>query len=252
MAPCTDPATGRVMVGRAAIHVRGGGVAVDIPISPGVPLFGEFLVTGPNGEALKTDLLDLRLRSLGKLPDAFVRDPNLIVMSERKFSAINVPEERYTFRVDRLPPEAYVEDMRQVDRETGAERSVFDDGFDLHARSNPVQIVIHTEGGTVKGTVRTPDGIPAGDATVVLVPPEDRRRNALRYKSASTDADGNFSMQGVPPGQYTAFAWESIYPTAWMNPKVLEQHKNSGRSVEVARAFPVDLQLTLIPVDIRR
>jgi hypothetical protein len=82
---------------------------------------------------------------------------------------------------------------------------------------------------------------------VVLVPPEERRRNALRYKTGTTDPDGEFTMQGVPPGQYTAFAWESLFPTAWMNPKLLEQYKGRGRSVEVATGVQLQLQLSVIP-----
>jgi hypothetical protein len=146
IAPCTDPLTGRVLVGRALVEVRGGDPAVSLPIRPGVTLVGEFLMTGLGGEAVKPDSLSLTLSSLGRMPSSLVDDPNPIVIDPAgKFVAFNVPEERYTFRLGSLPPAAYVEDIRQFDKNTAAMQSVFDDGFEMNEQSGPIQIVINTQ-----------------------------------------------------------------------------------------------------------
>jgi hypothetical protein len=184
----------------------------------------------------------MELESLGYVPKSFVTNPNIISIEERgRFGAFNVPEERYRFRLANLPPFAYLEDIRH------AGRSVFDDGLEWTGRDELTHIVISTRGQTVSGSVRTADGRPVLDSTVVLVPPESQRKNPMRYRIVNTDAEGAFRWQDVPPGQYTVFAWESVLPTAWMNAKFLEKYRDRGRTVDITAGFPPDLPLTAIP-----
>ena len=125
--------------------------------------------------------------------------------------------------------------------------SAFDDGFEVAGGIAEMQVIIATQGQTVTGTVRSDDGIPAEAATVVLVPPQAKRRNPMNYRVTNTDPNGGFKMQDVPPGEYTIFAWESILPTAWMNSKVFERYEKRGRPISLTSGVSLDLQLPLIP-----
>jgi len=58
----------------------------------------------------------------------------------------------------------------------------------------------------VEGVIRTADQQPARNARVVLIPPEELRGHPMYYKEVKTDASGKFTIKGVMPGDYTAFA----------------------------------------------
>jgi hypothetical protein len=240
----TDAATRRTLTGRSIVQVRGGNVSgVSVPIQPGFTLSGGFVFTGSNSDSLKAQSLYVELESLGSMPGAFVTNPNPITIdasAEGRFGAFNVPQERYRFVVKNLPAKAYLADIKQYGQ------SVFDRGFELTDRNDPVQIVISTQGQTVGGVVRTADGRNVESATVVLIPTEEQRQNPMRYRVGDTDAEGLFQWNDVPPGQYTIFAWESILPTAWMNSKVLEKYKDRGRLVNITAGISTELQLAAI------
>jgi hypothetical protein len=127
------------------------------------------------------------------------------------------------------PPRAYIADIRQ-----GA-RSIYDSSLNVDTRAqDPIEIHVRTDGGTIEGTVTTPDRKPAKSATVVLVPPEARRRNSALYRTVSTDAQGFFTMLAVPPGTYKLFAWENLQTGIYENQEFMAKHESSGKSIVVS------------------
>jgi hypothetical protein len=91
------------------------------------------------------------------------------------------------------------------------------------------------------------DGKPAANATVVLVPPQARRQNALLYKNVTTNETGNFTVRGVSPGPYTIFAWESVLPTAWQNAEFLSKYEARGQQINLSATSVGEVQLNVIP-----
>jgi len=108
---------------------------------------------------------------------------------------------------------------------------------------------VNATGGTIDGNVKTPERKPAASIGVVLVPPASDQQNLMRYKFATTDDKGSFSMKGVPPGEYTLFAWESVPYSAWMHSDFLAKFQNRGRAVVVSQGTRLEAQLELIPAD---
>jgi hypothetical protein len=213
------------------------------PIREGVTLTGQFLVAGVGAEQVHPESFTVRLEALGNLPRQFVRelDP-LVIEPTGFFGAIHVPEERYEVIIGHLPTTAYVSDIRTL-----AGGAFDDEGFFLDAGTGTVQIIVRTEGQTVTGTVRSPEGIVADGATVVLIPPQQQRKNPIRYRVAKTDANGHFEILNAAPGDYTVLAWENVLSTAWMNEKFLEKYEKTGRRVSITAGIPIDLQLSMIP-----
>ena len=238
-----EPRSRRTLVGRAPFQLGASDVTgLSAPIQPGGTIAGDIRVNGPGADLLSPGTLSLVLESLGAVPTDFVTDPNPIALdASGRFMAYNVPPERYRVRVGHLPATAYVADIRM------GNVSVFDEGFDVAGGTAEMQVMIATQGQTVTGAVRSADGIPAEAATVVLIPPQAKRRNPMHYRVTNTDVDGGFKMQDVPPGEYTIFAWESILPTAWMNSKVFERYEKRGRPISLTSGVSLDLQLPLIP-----
>jgi hypothetical protein len=148
-----------------------------------------------------------------------------------EFSFPRVPAGRYAVRLA-APLEAadsYLADVRQIDR------SVFDDGFVVgEDASEPVELAIRSRGGTVLGTVLDTSMVsPFPRATVVLVPDAPHRRNLVLYKTAISSQEGTFILNGIAPGDYKVFAWETIPAGAWENPAFLRRYDDRGIPVRV-------------------
>jgi hypothetical protein len=90
-----------------------------------------------------------------------------------------------------------------------------------------------TDGGTSAGSVER-SGKGVANATVVLVPPVDRRKNPHLFRSATTGEDGGFSIRGVMPGVYTILAFQS--PPAgepWLDSDFLARYFQRVRSIRI-------------------
>jgi hypothetical protein len=85
------------------------------------------------------------------------------------------------------------------------------------------------------------------EATVVLVPQEkDRRADPLAYQRTTTDESGKFTIRNIPPGEYTAFAWELVEYNAYMDPDFIGPVESKGLPVSLAASGRADVKLTLV------
>ena len=142
-----------------------------------------------------------------------------------------------------LPDSLYVADVRQ-----GA-RSVFDSGFSISSDApDALQVALSSGAGKVEGTVVDSSGKAVAGATVVLAPPENRRRNRLLFHQGITDKAGHFSLRNVAPGPYRLFSWQQeLPPSTWFNEGFMARYEASGRGVNVARDATATQQITVIP-----
>jgi hypothetical protein len=88
---------------------------------------------------------------------------------------------------------------------------------------------------------------PAANATVVLVPPPQRRRNADLYRTTTTGPDGKFAMTGVPPGEFKLFAWPSLNGSPYLNPNFMAIYEARGASVSIFAGGQLTAEVPLIP-----
>jgi hypothetical protein len=104
------------------------------------------------------------------------------------------------------------------------------------------------DSGQLDGGVLDAARKPAAHATVVLVPDGSRQQRLDLYKVTTTNSAGRFRLANVPPGDYTAFAWEDIETGAWLDPQVVRLDEGRGAQVHVGdNASPVTTELTVIP-----
>src|SRR6185295_4649904 len=131
---------------------------------------------------------------------------------------------------DKVPPGTYV-------------KSVMLDNVDainprLVVNSEPrgqLEIVLGTKTGFAIATVVNAKQEPAAGARVVLVPDAPRRQHFDLYKVAAANDSGRAATD-VEPGDYMAYAWESIEEGAWWDPAYLPQYEAPGNPVHINEA----------------
>jgi hypothetical protein len=150
---------------------------------------------------------------------------------------------RYSINVLPLPPNGYVAEVR-------AAGSATDTGIDINGQTDEIQVLLKTDGKRIEGVVRDALQQPAAAVRVVLVPASpSRRQNPLYYKVATTSATGNFTLNGIAPGEYKLFAWENVPNTAWMNAEFLQPYEARGQAISLGSNPTVNVELKLIPKD---
>jgi protocatechuate 3,4-dioxygenase beta subunit len=123
---------------------------------------------------------------------------------------------------------------------------VLSDGVRLNfAPQEPLEVVIGS-GAKLSGTVINDKRESVINATVALVPAASRQRIDL-YRTTTSDKDGRYKMQGIPPGSYRAYAWEDVERDAWQDPTFLSLIAGRGTTVQVSEGMQADADLIVIP-----
>jgi protocatechuate 3,4-dioxygenase beta subunit len=224
----------RVFTSRNPVEVRDADITnLSITVKPGATLSVQ-VVASPTSARSGFERLTLGLRVLDSMPRTFVEMPRQFD-SAGQLTLQSIPEAMYALSLYGLPEGAYVSDVLQNGR------SIYDDGFLLQEESDPIQILVSRDGGTVSGRIRSPLG-PTADITVVLVPSLARRKNAALFKTATVDEDGAFTIRGVAPGPYTLVSMESR-PSGepWLNADFLAKYEGRGRAVRITAGSTIQL-----------
>lgn len=110
-----------------------------------------------------------------------------------------------------------------------------------------IDILYSSDTGTADGSVTTSDDLPAPGAYVVFVP-DSSASDTEEQKTAATDQYGRFEVRGIPPGKYTAYAWEKMdNGQDYSDPDFLKPFASQSQSVEISAGAKSFVQLKLIP-----
>jgi hypothetical protein len=80
----------------------------------------------------------------------------------------------------------------------------------------------------------------------VTVVPTVRSLRKDMNKLVTTDLNGNFTLHGLPPGDYKVFAWEEVDTNAWMDVDFRQPFENAGVAVKVDENTTPTVMLRLI------
>jgi hypothetical protein len=163
------------------------------------------------------------------------------VAADGTFTLRNVGSQEYRLRVTGLPPGAYIQSGRigTVD--------ALNAPFGVDSAQAMLQLQLGFSAGHVSGAVSDPRGNAAAGAQVVLVPDETRRGRNDAYFTATSDRNGQFILNNVPPGSYKLFAWEDIPEGAYQYPDFLRRYEDRGQSLSVTPNGTVNANAKLIP-----
>lgn len=175
--------------------------------------------------------------------------PVVMASGEGTFTLRGVGEGTHSIRVDGLPPDAYVADIRQ------GPVSLFDTARTLAgpqytisgSYAVPLEVIVSPNGGVIDGLVEAAAQQSVAGSTVVLIPGPTRRFVQAHYRTAVVGSAGEFRFQGLAPGVYHVYAWESVPNTAWLNPEFISSYEGRGQSVSVEAGKRQNARVRLIP-----
>lgn len=159
---------------------------------------------------------------------------------QAQFQTKVVPGETYDAYVENMPPDLYIKTVRLGNIDIGP------DGISgLAAAPNvPLEITLSARSGKLLGRAFTADGRTASGATILIVPDPIQGRTAA-YQAVSADDYGVFRMTGIPPGNYTAFAYYDEAPCDVFDEIALARCRSLGRDVSLAESAQSTIELRI-------
>ncbi|MCU1335499.1 MAG: hypothetical protein JWO19_1080 [Bryobacterales bacterium] len=145
----------------------------------------------------------------------------------------------YLVEAGGLPDGYYLKSVKLAGREMP------DATLDLSYGGGLVDIVLAPTAGDVTGVVQNARGEPATAVQVTAVPASGSLRRDMN-KLVTTDANGNFTLHGLPPGDYKIFAWEEVETNAWMDRDFRQPFESQSASAKVQESTTPTITLRLI------
>ena len=174
-----------------------------LPLEPTIGVSGELFLEG----SPRADLSELKVK-LVRSTTEFDQEIETFAGADGAFTLEPVvPRAEYDVAVEPLPPGTYVKSISFGGRSILGGKSRF-------VPDTPLRIVLAAA--TDELSVHVTNGSdPSAGIQVVLVPGPLLRRRADRYITGFTGQSGELLLTAVPPGQYTAYAFEQIEPGAY-------------------------------------
>jgi hypothetical protein len=226
-------------VGRQTLEVADADIeGVAVAVTRGVEMRGRVRVEGQLDSNLGSFSVSLSPKNTS-VP--FGYSSNDSAKPDGSFLLKNVYDGDYELNVGNLPENYFLKSARLdgVDVLTGVT-------VDTKQAPGLLDLVVSPNGASVDGVV-SKDQQPFQGATVALVPDPPHRSERRLFKSTGTDQNGHFLLQGISPGDYKVFAWESIEPGAYTSSDFLQPYEKLGESVHITEGSRNSVSLELIP-----
>lgn len=126
-------------------------------------------------------------------------------------------------------------------------REVNDAGLRVNGGVVELEVVASASGAVVEGVAADQKGEPVANAVIVAVPDVGLRGRVDRYRKTLSDQSGRLTLHGLPPGNYTLLAWESVDGEAYYNPEFLKSYEAQGSALRVGEGERKSMQIVAIP-----
>jgi hypothetical protein len=166
------------------------------------------------------------------------------VSGEGSFEWKNVPPGHYYIELAGDPGASADWFIKSV---AASGREATDAGFSVGGGVAAVDLVASANGAAIDGVAANAKGEALANATVVAVPESRLRSRIDRYRKTVSDQSGHFVLHGLPPGEYTLFAWENVDSEAYYNVEFLKGYEGLGKVLRVTEGDRKSMQLAVIP-----
>lgn len=126
-------------------------------------------------------------------------------------------------------------------------RDVNEAGISAEGGTIVLDLLASASGGVVDGVAADEKNSPVSNAVIVAVPEARLRSREDHYRKTVTDQNGRFTLRGIPPGDYTLFAWESVDGESYLNPEFLKSYEAKGIALRVGEGDRKTVQVPAIP-----
>ena len=217
---------------------------VTITISRGVDISGRLKWEG--APANDPTGLHVRLQSLGE-DQPYISQTT--VRPDGTFQFKNVPEGSYRPVVHLYGPaeKFFLKSARY------GSATITDTGFTVQSGADlSLELTMSSHVAQLSGIVLDTHSLPVAGVAVVLIPDPPHRGVLEKYKATSTDQNGKFTMDGLTPGDYKVFSWDSVdesveqYGDDWFDPEWLKPYETKGESVHLEESDKKSVNLALI------
>jgi len=161
------------------------------------------------------------------------------VKSDGTWSISGMSPGRYRISLNGLPEGTYLKSVMAGGQDITA-------GASVTAAASGIEVIVGTKAAEVTGTVLNVDKQPVAGSTVVLVPESSRLEQYWLFRTVTTDDTGSFVLQGIVPGQYTAYALAEVEDGIWNSPDFLTPLQGKGTSVRLPEGSHETVQLNPI------
>jgi hypothetical protein len=237
VAQAPGPAQQR-LTARAPVDVANGDVSnVSVRLQPPLAFAGKVTVEGTQS-SVRLSSLRLTFTPSEPGPGNQGRNGQTQLTDDGTFQA-ELAADAYIVDAGGLPDGYYLKSVKLAGREMP------DALLDLNYGGGTVDVVLAPTAGDITGLVQNGRGEPATSVQVTAVPTSGSLRRDMN-KLVTTDANGNFTLHGLPPGDYKIFAWEEVETNAWMDRDYRQPFENLSASAKVDQSTTPSVTLRLI------
>lgn len=198
---------------------------------------GRVVWESPAGEADRS-----RLNLSVLLRDDYGDEEEARVTPDLAFALPGLPGTSYRVVLEGLPPSAYLKTLRLAGRDLPRPAIELPEQGAL----TPLELVVAFDGATVAGQVK-PN--PEDASGTVLLVPQDNQPAYVIQRRVRTDSRGSFTLSGIVPGSYTAFAAPPDNALLLEDPETQRRFLSSGKSITLDPDQKATLELGLIQMD---
>ena len=213
------------------------GVILQASVPVPITITGSVKVQGEEKAALQGSVI---LQPMGGFGFPGRGAPPARLQSDGTFQIEGVSRGKYYINVTGLPAGSY---LKQV---TAGGADVLDSGLDLsQADTAPaIEILVSRKAATIEGEVRHEDK-PWPGASITLAPEPLQLEQLRRQRTATSGADGRFTLTGIAPGEYRLYAWEESVSLASVEPEDLKPYEADSVKVRVGEGAREQVELHL-------
>lgn len=216
-------------------------VKLRLSLAPGHNIGGKILVGAP-GMQLPPTPVSVRLFPLGGLPLADMATAKVNPAGD--FELLNVGAGQYPIAIDNLPPGYCVQEIRHnnvVLRSTTLTVSPF-------SQAQTLTITLSDKPSTITGRVLDGDRpLPQAHVRAVAYPLPDGPRRDWRILRTEADADGRFTFNNLPSGEYRLIAVAPGDRYTLEEPHILENLAAHAETLEIRPAAAPNITLKAVP-----